>query len=164
MPREPKFGKELIEEQFRDLSNSLNGEVTVYLIGGGAMTLREQKTATKDIDLVVESAEAYQRVYDTLVEAGYSPQDEGEVSQEYLELGAAAILEKENRRFDIFDRQVAGELVLTDEIRDRSAPASIFSGTGLEVRMFSDADIFLFKSVANRPDDLGDMETLIGGG
>ncbi|MCX2819793.1 hypothetical protein EGH25_10575 [Haladaptatus sp. F3-133] len=160
--RESRFGRDRIKEQFEELSNSLSKETTVYLIGGGAMTLRNQKTATKDIDLVVESREVYERICDGLNRFGYSPQNEGDLSQEYRELRAAVILEKGDRRFDIFNHQVAGELILTKEIKERSE--TVFEELDLNVRMFSNEDIFLFKSVANRPDDMGDMEVLIGVG
>jgi len=160
--REARFGRDHIREQFEELSNSLSQETTVYLIGGGAMTLRNQKAATKDIDLVVESRDVYDRICDGLSGFGYNPQDEEGLSQEYRELGAAVVLEKDDRRFDIFNRQVAGELILTKEIKERSE--TVFEGLDLDVRMFSNEDIFLFKSVANRPDDMGDMEVLIGVG
>lgn len=159
MSREPSFGREKILEQFRELADSIDEPTTVYLIGGGAMTLNEQKTATKDVDIVVESTNAYRRVTEGLVEVGYSREED--VSREYEELEPAVILEKERRRFDIFDRQVAGELQLTDSIEGRSA--EVLQDGDLEVRKFSDEDIFLFKAVANRPDDLGDMATLLAG-
>lgn len=160
--RDFMFGIDRIREQFEELSNSLSEETTVYLIGGGAMTLKNQKAATKDIDLVVESKGVYDRICEGLEEFGYSPQYEEDLSQEYRELGAAVVLEKGDRRFDIFNRQVAGELILTEEIKERSE--TVFEELDLNVRMFSNEDIFLFKSVANRPDDMGDMEVLIGVG
>ena len=160
MARQPNFGREKIREQFEDIAECVDRETVVYLIGGGAMTLSGQKDATKDVDVVVESKEAYDRIRGGLVEFGYEPQED--LKEEYKELGAAVVLEKDNRRFDVFDRQVAGELMLTDGIRSRSS--AVIEDNPLYVRRFSDEDVFLFKSVANRPDDLDDMAVLLGGG
>lgn len=160
MVRQPKFGREKIREQFEDLTECVDRKTVVYLIGGGAMTLSGQKDATKDVDVVVESNESYDRIRDGLVEFGYEPQEN--LKEEYEELGAAVVLEKDDRRFDVFDRQVAGELMLTDSIRSRSS--AVIEDNPLYVRKFSDEDVFLFKSVANRPDDLDDMAVLLGGG
>ena len=160
MTRQPRFGREKIREQFEDLTECIDRKTVVYLIGGGAMTLSGQKDATKDVDVVVESKESYDRIRDGLVEFGYEPQED--LKEEYEELGAAVVLEKGDRRFDVFDRQVAGELMLTDSIRSRSS--AVMEDSPLYVRNFPDEDVFLFKSVANRPDDLDDMAVLLGSG
>ena len=49
----PTFDREYIENEFRRIGEGLSEPLTVYLIGGGAMSLRDLKGATKDIDLVV---------------------------------------------------------------------------------------------------------------
>jgi len=49
----PTFGREYIENEFQRGADGLSAPLTVYLIGGGAMALRDLKGATKDIDLVV---------------------------------------------------------------------------------------------------------------
>nr|WP_245547776.1 hypothetical protein [Halovivax ruber] len=55
----PTFGREYIESEFRRIADGLSEPLTVYLIGGGAMSLRDLKGATKDIDLVVADGDAY---------------------------------------------------------------------------------------------------------
>jgi len=46
----PTFGHEYIENEFQRIADGLTAPLTVYLIGGGAMSLCDLKGATKDID------------------------------------------------------------------------------------------------------------------
>ena len=55
----PRFGREYVENEFQQIADELTESLTVYLIGGGAMSLRDLKGATKDIDLVVAGGDAY---------------------------------------------------------------------------------------------------------
>lgn len=160
MTRDPTLDRSAIRRQFSELAQLLDDSVTVYLIGGGALTLQDLKNATKDIDLIVETEEELARLRDSLLAAGYEfPDDLGD---EYELLDAAFILEKEIRRFDVFHRQVAGELVLSTAMIERSQ--HLFDEGALTVRMVGLNDSFLFKSVANRADDVDDMITLVQAG
>jgi predicted nucleotidyltransferase len=160
MSREPSFKSSAIRQQFSELAALINDELTVYLIGGGALTLDDLKNATKDIDLIVRKESELQQLWSVLRSAGYEPQ--GELAEEYDELAAAFILEKNHRRFDVFHEQVAGVLYLSEPMISRSR--HLFTEDGLSVRMVSLNDIFLFKSVANREDDVDDMIRIAEGG
>lgn len=160
MTRESTLGDSAIREQFHELSTLLDEELTVFLIGGGALTLGDLKSATKDIDLVVRDETELERLRDALEAEGYSPPDH--VSEEYDELNAAFILENGKRRFDVFHEQVAGVLVLSEAMADRSE--QLFEDGPLTVRRVSLEDIFLFKAVANRDDDVDDMVRLAQAG
>lgn len=153
MTREATFGSDAIRGQFSELAELLDSELTVYLIGGGALTLNDLKNATKDIDLIVRERAELDRLWDVLTAAGYDPEEE--LSEEYDELGAAFILQKDLRRFDVFHEQVAGVIRLTQSMVDRSR--HLFDEGNLTVRAVSLNDIFLFKAVANREDDVDDM-------
>jgi len=156
MSRDPTFRSAAIEAHLRDLAELLDGELTVYLIGGGALTLDDLKNATKDIDLVVRESEEKDRLYEALSEAGYeAPPD---VEDEYQQLEPAFILQKGRRRFDVFHEQVAGVIFLSDAMVSRSEVEC--EESGLTVRRVSLNDIFLFKAVANREDDVDDMITV----
>ena len=89
MSRDATFGGDAIRRQFSELAGLLENELTVYLIGGGALTLDDLKNATKDIDLIVRERAELKRVWRVLTAAGYEPQ--GELSEVYDELGAAFI-------------------------------------------------------------------------
>ena len=153
MSREPTFGSTGIRRQFNELADLIDGDLTVYLIGGGALTLQELKNATKDIDLIVRERSEQQQLWRVLTAAGYEPQ-EG-LAETYDELAAVFILEKDSRRFDVFLEQVAGVLFLSDSMVSRSQ--HLFEEDNLSVRAVSLNDIFLFKAVANREDDVDDM-------
>lgn len=158
MSRDPTLGRNAIRRQFVELGELIDEPMTVYLIGGGALTLQDLKNATKDVDLIVDDRTVLERLRSALLATGYKPTED--IEEEYEELGAAFILEKKTRRFDVFDRQVAGVLLLSDAMRDRSQ--HLFDEELLTVRMVSLEDIFLFKSVANRDDDVDDMIVQIG--
>lgn len=161
MARDPTFRGTAIRAQFEALADAISEEVTVYLIGGGALTLTDLKPATKDIDLVVRSPTVLKHLHESLLAAGY--REEVELGEEYEELSAAFIVQNDRgHRFDVFNQQVAGVLRLTDGMVERSEP--VLEAGPLHVRRVSHEDIFLFKSVANRRDDVSDMEVLAATG
>jgi len=153
MSREPSFESTAIRQQFSELAELIDDDLTVYLIGGGALTLEGLKNATKDIDLIVRDESELKQLWSVLRSAEYEPQ--GDLAEEYDELEAAFILEKNRRRFDVFHEQVAGVIYLSDSMVSRSR--HLFDEDRLSVRMVSRNDIFLFKAVANREDDVDDM-------
>lgn len=115
----PTFGREYIEEEFLHIANQLSDPLTVYLIGGGALSLRDLKTATKDIDLVVADGDAYGQLWAVLIDLEYAEiQAPG---HEYRNLGATGCVENDDGcRLDVFNRQVANKLVLSRGMRERS--------------------------------------------
>jgi hypothetical protein len=68
----PTFGREYIENEFQRIADGLSSRLTVYLVGGGAMSLRDLKGATKDIDLVVADGDAYGQLWAVLMDLGYA--------------------------------------------------------------------------------------------
>lgn len=160
MSREPTFGSSAIRRQFSELADLIEDELTVYLIGGGALTLEDLKNATKDIDLIVRKESELRQLWNVLRSAGYEPQED--LAEEYSQLETAFILEKDRQRFDVFHEQVAGVIYLSDSMISRSR--HLFDEGNLSVRMVSLNDIFLFKTVANRQDDVDDMIRIAQGG
>ncbi|TYT61746.1 hypothetical protein FYC77_12015 [Natrialba swarupiae] len=71
----PTFGREYIENEFQRIADGLSEPLTVYLIGGGAMSLRDLKGATKDIDLVVPDGDAYGQLWAVLMDLGYAEEE-----------------------------------------------------------------------------------------
>lgn len=152
-----RFDADYLRDEFDQLGAALSVRTNAYLIGGGSMAFRDLKDATKDVDLVVEGRATLERIRNALANRGYetvqSPGDD------YASLGAEAILENDGCRFDLFVRQVAGELVLSEAMGRRSER---FVETGeLTVHLVSTEDVFLFKSVAGRTDDVEDMFALM---
>lgn len=161
MSNRPQFDSAYIEAEFERIAASLRSPLTIYCIGGGAMALRGLKETTKDIDVIVDSSEAHGRLWRALLEAGYTEIES--LADEYEQLGASSCVENDDGcRIDIFDRQVVDKLVLTDGMKTRGEP---FTTAGkLTVELVSLEDIFLFKAVAKREDDIDDMNLLVQSG
>jgi len=154
----PTFGREYIENEFQIIGDGLSEPLTVYLIGGGAMSLRDLKGATKDIDLVVPDGDAYGQLWTVLMDLGYA--EVQSLDPDYRALGATSCVENDDGcRVDIFNQQVANKLVLTDGMQERSEP--FLDTNRLTVRLVSNEDIFLFKLIAGRDDDIEDMNMLV---
>lgn len=153
-----RFDSEYIESELRRIGRQFETELTVYLIGGGAMAFRGLKNATKDIDLVVSDGDDLRMLQTVLLDNGYDVvEDPGE---EYDDLGAQRIMENDDGcRIDVFNQQVIDKLLLSEGMCQRSA-AHLDAG-GLSVALVSSEDIFLFKSVAGRTDDIEDMFALV---
>jgi hypothetical protein len=157
----PTFGREYIENEFQRIADGLSAPLTVYLIGGGAMSLRDLKGATKDIDLVVPDGDAYGQLWVVLMDLGYA--EVQSLDPDYRALGATSCVENDDGcRLDIFNQQVANKLVLTDGMQERSEP--FLDTDRLTVRLVSNEDIFLFKAIAGRDDDIEDMNMLVQAG
>lgn len=157
----PTFGREYIENEFQRIAEGLSDPLTVYLIGGGAMSLRDLKGATKDIDLVVADGDTYGQLWAVLMDLGYA--EVQSLDADYRALGATSCVENDDGcRLDIFNQQVANKLVLTEGMRDRSEP--FLATDRWTARLVSNEDIFLFKLIAGRDDDIEDMNVLVQAG
>lgn len=154
----PTFDRDYIANEFHRIASELSEPLAVHLIGGGAMALRDLKAATKDIDLVVADSDAYRQLWAALMELGFT--QVRSPGTDYQALGATSWVENDDGcRFDLFNRQVANTLVLSEGVRARS---EAYMSTGpLTVRLVSNEDLFLFKLVAARGEDIDDMNILV---
>lgn len=155
------FGRQELDAALGAIADRLTRPVTCHLIGGCAMTFRGQKVATKDIDLVVLGSDDLEALVAAMKTAGFiSIPDPGD---EYRELGAMITMEDPSgMRFDLFEQVVSRKLAFSPSMQRRSTEETTF-GT-LTLRLASAEDIFLFKGVTDRPDDLDDMSVLAAGG
>jgi len=150
--------RESIKEEFTSIDKDIDNEMTVYLMGGGAMTFRRLKNATYDLDLLVTTRDDFEILRDLLLEFDYEIVENP--IEEYKALGAAVLLDKDGAcRFDIFDRKVIRKLRLSDGMRERAE--EVFTGSKLHVYALSNEDIFLFKGVSRRSRDVKDMVQLV---
>lgn len=160
MSSRERFGRGYIEAELQRIADHLQTEVEAYLIGGGAMALHQPslKDATKDIDLVVTDEMALSRLMGVLDELGY--EEVTDLGDEYDQLGARHCVRNDaGCQFDVFYRQIADKLFFSDGMQTRSQ--QFLSSEYFSVGLVSFEDIFLFKAVAERPDDIGDMATLV---
>jgi len=153
-----RFDSSYIRSELERIGQQLDDPLTVFLIGGGSMAFRDLKETTKDIDLIVSAGEDLAQLQAALLELGYEVVREP--NEEYEALGAQRILENEDGcRIDIFNQQVIDKLILSPGIRERSE--RYLDPGDLVVELVSPEDIFLFKAVAGRVDDIEDMFSLI---
>lgn len=158
MSTRPRFGRQYIQREFKKIAAELQTEVDAFLVGGGAMSFRNLKDTTKDIDLVTTSAKEYERLLGTLNEMGYEKVTEP--GDEYERLGARHCVKNDDEcQIDLFNEQIADKLLFSEGMKERSE--ELLTQRQLCIRIVSLEDIFLFKSVAERPDDIDDMATLV---
>lgn len=158
MTSRPQFDAAYIERELADVGATLHAEVTAFLIGGGAMAFRGLKDTTKDIDLVVTTDIAFDRLRAALQDRGYA--EVSELDETYQRLGARLCVENDDGcRIDVFNRQVADKLVFSDGMEHRSQ--TYLTASEFAVQLTALEDVFLFKTVARRPADIDDMNTLV---
>jgi len=158
MTSRPQFDATYIKAELQELGAALHAEVTAFLIGGGAMAFRGLKDTTKDIDLVVTTEAEFDRLLAGLDAQGY--EEVSELDETYQRLGARVCVENDDGcRIDVFNRQVADKLIFSNGMRQRSEGSLTFND--LSVKSTALEDIFLFKTVAKRPEDIDDMNTLV---
>lgn len=149
--------KDDLERALHEMGQALADGVKAFLIGGCAMILYNAKVATKDIDLVLLSANEAESVVKALTRTGFRvvvPEN-----HVYCRLGTAIMMEdKKGMRVDIFVETVCRKIKVTGSMAARSKLHSRYGN--LEVYLVSPEDIFLFKSVTEREGDLDDMARL----
>ena len=149
--------KDDLERALLEMGDALADHVKAYLIGGCAMMLYNAKLATKDIDLVLSSADDAESIVHALLKSGFKvvvPREDV-----YCRLGTAIMMEDQRgMRIDIFVETVCRKIKVTSGMVARSKLHSSYGK--LEMNLISPEDIFLFKSVTEREGDLDDMARL----
>ena len=148
-----------------DLINDLNAvgknlprTVSIYLIGGCAMSLKNLKEFTKDVDIIFTSMDDLNLFEKELIAIGY--ERTLKTQREYDQLGASSILRHQERAgFDLFHINVCNMLGLSDGMIKRSSSYDKLGN--LEVFLISNEDITLFKGITERPRDMEDISLLI---
>ena len=156
-----QIGREEVLSLLRRAGEACPRRVKVYLIGGGAMALRGEKDATKDIDLVLESQDDADELKKVLERIGFRV--DARRPDECRALVDATILSRPaGLRADIFVGKVCGMMAFSEGMKSRA----VLVGELGKVTLFmcSREDIFLLKSVTERMRDLDDMMSLFRSG
>lgn len=157
MTERRKYSKDELITVLEEVSKHLVAETTVYLIGGLGMVLHGYKAITRDVDIVFDSDEDLKRFITATEKAGMK--SISDKSAEYVQLGPQHILENQaGIRLDIFYKQVCNGLILSEDMKQRAQTKLEFHN--LTVHAMSGEDIFLFKSITLRDDDLADMASI----
>ena len=154
-----RFGMESLLDVLQRVSASLEVPVEAYLIGGLAMMQRGLKATTKDVDIVFIDGGDELAFESALGSLGFERAQD--VSGQYEALGTTTILEQpDGMRFDIFVEVVCRRLRLTEGMGGRAEGLPLDGN--LRLMALAPEDLFLFKSVTERDDDLADMALLSG--
>lgn len=149
------FGENYIKGILSEIGGNLSPKIGVYLIGGGNMMLRGLKTATKDLDFVLESAENFRILENALRRMGFERKKIMEKA--YEDMKPSAIMDRKNFRVDIFTKTVCNALILSKEMRKESESLPVGR---LELKLPALEDVFLFKSITDREGDLEDCRII----
>ncbi|MCL5011500.1 MAG: hypothetical protein M1594_01235 [Candidatus Marsarchaeota archaeon] len=153
-----QYSKADIESVFKKASKALHKKIRFFLIGGCAMTFRNLKPSTKDVDMLFEEESSEQALFRALTEIGLEELFPG--SHE-LDLKAKDILiNSQGLQFDLFTRTVMGGLTLSNRMKARAEKYNDYNL--LSVFLASKEDIYLFKAITSRPfpRDYEDLITL----
>lgn len=154
-----EFKKEDIIDLLENIGNNLEGDITIFMIGGGNMCLKDIKAVTQDVDWVVLTKEEHDNLSKVLNGFGYECHEEN-LSDEFYKTPIIVFLKrKEKRRIDVFIKNVSNQLELSKSMEKRSERYSKFNK--LKVMLVSNEDLFLFKSITDREKDVDDCNSLI---
>ncbi len=155
-----EYNKEELIGVLKEIGYNLEEELTIYMIGGCNMSLKGIKTTTKDIDLIVQAREEYENLKNALISLDYECHEEA-FSKDFYKTPIIVFL-KNNKRVDVFIKNVSNQIELTEEMSRRSREYNKFEK--LKIMLVSNEDIFLFKSITDREKDVDDCYSLIGAG
>ncbi len=147
---------------FEDIAKHLTNPMSLFLMGGENMRLKNLKAVTKDCDIIVEKTSDFETLCKILTEElGYEKLIETEYSQEDLRLYPDEILVHPNRsRIDLFTKRILKDLSLSDIMIQTS---DYLEYGKLKVGVLRNEYVFLLKAVACREGDIQDMEKLSQG-
>ena len=156
-----KFKGKFLFELLNRISTETEVAIKGYLIGGLAMIFHGSKMTTKDIDIVFHTRESVHVFTGALKKIGFRKMEK--LTPEYDNLNTWNVFEGENGcRFDIFLNTICNCLELSQEMKNRAN--EVFSLGNFTLFSISPEDIFLFKSITSRADDLMDMSIIASRG
>jgi len=153
-----KFKEKELDAVLTRVQEALEMNVHCYLIGGLAMIKHRTKMVTKDVDIVFDDVAMASEFMRSAEKTGFRQVEDPRVEYEEL-LTSAILVNEENYRFDIFVGVVCGALIYTQSMKDRTTQVQY--GDKLQLNLSSPEDIFLFKAITSRPNDLLDMSVLV---
>lgn len=161
LPRQP-FNTSYVTKQLLEVDKHLSRRLSAYFIGGCALSLRNLKEVTFDIDVVLDDNHDFKEIFSALEKAGYHkpPEMSGEHKLLYTH---EQVENKDGLHFDLFVERVCKMLKISEAMKGRADEFEAGTYRNLRVFLISPEDIFLFKGFASegRTRDLDDMEMLV---
>jgi hypothetical protein len=142
---------EQIEELFKKLDEIAKEKINLFIIGGAVMLYHGLKSATKDIDIVVDTIEEFNAFQNIMIKQGFKIKIP---SAEYNKFNLSQIFVMYDYRIDIFHKKVCKGFALSDNMKKRSE--KIISMDNISVYLCSSTDIFMFKTFTEREGDIDD--------
>ncbi len=140
-----------LDKLFKEIDENLKEKVHFYVIGGAVMLYHGMKTATKDVDIVVDSPKEFRTVEKLLKDIGF----ESEIPTiEYKKIDINQIFVRKDYRIDLFQRTVCKGFILSKSMMKRAETARKLKN--LSVSLCSTTDIFMFKTFTERRGDIDD--------
>jgi hypothetical protein len=145
-----------IEELFKEINKVISNKIKIYTIGGAVLLEQGLKITTKDIDVVVETKNAFIELQNSLKKIGFESQIPG---KEYSRMNLSQIFQREDFRIDLFEKKVCGRFSLSKEMMKRAR--KVINLNHIELYLCSNEDVFLFKTMTDREGDLTDCESIV---
>lgn len=144
-----------IIDLFKEIDNVMYKKTSIYIIGGAVLLKRGLKTATKDIDIIVNTKAEFLEVQDALQKTSFVSKIPG---KEYSHMNLSQIFQREEYRIDMFEKEVCGKFSLTEGMISRAQ--KILDTDHLKVSLCSNEDILMFKTMTERDGDIMDCESI----
>jgi len=138
------------------VGKALDDKVHFYIIGGAVMLYHNLKTATKDVDIVVDTQKEFIATEKTLKKIGFKTKLS---TAEYQKFDLNQIFIREDFRIDLFQRTVCKGFMLSEGMKKRSK--KIMELKNLTILLCSTTDIFMFKTFTEREGDIADCISLV---
>lgn len=144
-----------LNKLFEEIDENLKEKVHFYVIGGAVMLYHKLKTSTKDVDIVVDSPKEFRTMEKLLKKIGF----ESKIPTiEYEKFDLNQIFVRDDYRIDFFQRTVCKGFMLSKNMMKRAE--NIINLRNLSVSLCSTTDIFMFKTLTERPGDIDDCRLL----
>jgi len=144
-----------IESLFREIDKLLKRKIEVYIIGGAVLLYQGLKPATKDIDVILKNKEDFIEFQRALIKAGFGKK-QSDIAYKNLDL--TYLLIRDEFRIDLFLSKVCSKFSLSEGMIRRAK--KVLALDNMTVFNCSNEDIFLFKTMTDRPGDLEDCMAL----
>ncbi len=153
-----EMNKKAVLSLFEKISEHVKAPVSVYLIGGGALALRNLKTATIDLDIICARKNDFDILKEALISLGYKQTDEDFGIRVY-ETALAVFESAKHNRIDIFVNNICGAMNFSSTMKKRAEDYGKFGK--FKVKIASKEDLFLTKCITDREKDLPDCLALL---
>ncbi len=144
-----------LSKLFDEIDNNLFEKCEFYVIGGAMLLYHGMKTATKDIDIIVDSPKEFLLIQNTLKKLKFTTKVP---TLDYKKVDLSQIFIREDFRIDLFHKIVCEGFQLSDGMKKRAL--RVKECKNLKIFLCSHEDVFLFKTFTERPGDITDCLAL----